>query len=139
MSIWIMLLCQVFFQYFTQSKYYLSLQSHTHYCNKSNILPINRSQFCRAIPEFWFSFSFNWNKNKTFHKTITVTLCSLYKRSKTSIVIQINVKTVNYWYLVFVVTPRHDPDVFQSCCVNEDRSSNLLKRLSNISIMKYCA
>ena len=63
----------------------------------------------------------------------------LYKRSKTSIVIQINVKTVNYWYLVFVVTPRHDPDVFQSCCVNEDRSSNLLKRLSNISIMKYCA
>ena len=32
-----------------------------------------------------------------------------------------NVETVNYWYFVFAVTPKHDPDVFQMCfrCVSE--------------------
>ena len=48
-----------------------------------------------------------------------------------------NVKTVNYWYFVFAAKPRHDPDVFQSCYVNEDIGSNLFKRLSNIPNAKY--
>lgn len=42
----------------------------------------------------------------------------------------INAETVNYWYLVFVVTPRHNPNVFQSCYMTQDKASNFLQHLS---------
>ena len=52
-------------------------------------------------------------------------------------IIKMNVKIVNCWYLVFLVTPRKDLDMFQSCYMNENKMSNLIKHLSNIPNRKY--
>ena len=61
-------------------------------------------QFCRIITKFWFSCVLITEIRIKFLIRLSLDCTFLTKKHEG----KINVKTVNYWYLIFVVTPRHN-------------------------------
>lgn len=72
-------------------------------------------QFCRIITKFWFSCVLLTKIRIKFLIRLSLDCTFLTKKHEGRMcqkilfkITQMNVKTVNYWYLIFLVTPRHN-------------------------------